>query len=130
QNRMYMQLVIARRSHKFIDDVEGFARTVYVMDQVADTVDDNQSDVLFLVKRPPDNVPTLVGSIFAEDEKFYPVVFLVCRQAGQGQYPVKDFVAMAFALFRVDIQDTVLAGRQLCLVFQYLFPRKGGRDDG
>lgn len=37
---------------------------------------------------------------------------------------------MALTLFRVDVQDTVFAGRQVCLVFQHLFSGEGGRHDG
>ena len=130
QHRMDVQLVVARPPHQFVDDVERLARTVDVVDQVADAVDDDQSDVLLLVQRPADDVPALVGRVLAQHEELDPVVLPVCRQPRQLEYPVQYLVAVAFALFRVNVQHAVLAGRQLRLVFQHLFPRQGRGHDG
>lgn len=76
------------------------------------------------------DVPALVGRVLAQHEELDPVVLPVCRQPRQLEYPVQYLVAVAFALFRVNVQHAVLAGRQLRLVFQHLFPRQGRGHDG
>ena len=79
------------------------------MNQVTDTVDYHQSDILLLLERTPYYISPLIRSVFAQDKEHDVLILLVGRQSGKREYPVQDFVAVAFALFRVDIQDSVLA---------------------
>ena len=43
---------------------------------------------------------------------------------------MKHFVAMALALFCVDVQNSILARRQFCLIFQDFLSGKGRCDNG
>ena len=79
---------------------------------------------------PFDDVPALVGSVFAENKKLNAVILLVYGHTCQFQYSLKYLMTVAFALFRINIKDTVLARRQVSFVFQYLSSRKRRCDYG
>ena len=73
------------------------------MDQITDAVNDYEPDVLLFVECPSYNISPLVGSVFTQNQELDVVIFLVSRQSCQFKDSMKHFVAMALALFCVDV---------------------------
>ena len=87
QHRMDVDAPLVRPLHQFRDEVGRLARTVDVVRQIADAVDNDQSEVVEVINSLLDLPKPLFGGIAAQAQELQQWRMCIGRQSRQPQNP-------------------------------------------
>ena len=129
QHRMDVDTPLVRPLHQLRDEVGRLARAVDVVRQIADAVDNDQSEVVEVVDRLLDLPQPLFGGIAAQAQELQQRGMHIGRQSRQPQNPAQHPLAMEAALLRIDVEDAPLLRRQRGRIVQHRTAGHGCRHD-
>ena len=129
QHRMNVDAPLVRPLHQLRDEVGRLAGAVDVVRQIADAVDNDQSEVVEVVDCLLDLPQPLFGGITAQAQELQQWRMHIGRQSRQPQNPAQHPLAMEAALLRIDVEDAPLLRRQRGRIVQHRAAGHGCRHD-
>lgn len=129
QHRMDVDAPLVRPLHQLRDEVGRLAGAVDVVRQIADAVDNDQSEVVEVVDCLLDLPQPLFGGITAQAQELQQWRMHIGRQSRQPQNPAQHPLAMEAALLRIDVEDAPPLRRQRGRIVQHRAAGHGCRHD-
>ena len=129
QHCMDVDAPLVRPLHQLRDKVGRLAGAVDVVRQIADAVDNDQSEVVEVVDRLLNLSQPLFGGITAQAQELQQRRMRIGRQSRQPQNPAQHPLAMETALLRIDVEDAPPLRRQRGRIVQHRAAGHGCRHD-
>ena len=130
QDGMNVYLPVVSPPHKFGYYFGGLAGRIDVIDEVPDTVNDDQSQVRYHADCLLRYCHSYFGRIFSKCQHLQVVCITIIRQACQSQDSIQNNLAMVLALFRVNVENLPFILREAGSVMQHSAIYQSSRSDG